>query len=81
MIEGAVSALDEIPRSDPGRRYRDANTGGHSQSDKIRLAALIRFDALANSFGDRTGALSGPSGHHHGELFAAEPRAHIEDAN
>jgi hypothetical protein len=81
MVEGAVSALDEIPRGYAGGRYSDANAGRDSQSDKIRLAALIGLNTLANSFGDRTGALSGPSRHHHRKLFSAEPRAHIEDAN
>ena len=78
---GTVGALDEIPRGHARGRYGDANAGGHAQSDNIRLAALIGLNALANSFGDRTGALSGSSRHHHRELFSAEPRAHIEDAN
>src|SRR5262245_53928983 len=44
------------------------------------FAALVRLDALPDTFSDRPGTLRRSTRHHHRELFATESRAHIEDA-
>ena len=60
----------------PGGDTADANAGRDAKSDQIRFVALIGLNSLSDPFGDRAGALGGPSWHHDRELFSAEPRAH-----